>query len=534
MAISDKTLQSIKAAPLSGVIEQLGGKLKRVGHEFLAQCPWHDDTNPSLTINDQKGFCFCHVCRGGGDIISYLRQRKGLGMRDAAQLAADMVGVPFETTDEDPAVTARRAAERKAALDRLAKEQSGYAANLHSPKAGRIRQFLKDRGLTKAAAEEFGLGYAATGFYAGRITVPIHNHRNELVGWTGRTTKDAPAKYKNSADSELFQKKTLVFNEPRALEAAREAGTLIFVEGHLDVVSMWQAGIRNVVAMQGTGAPEKFVLQRLVRAVKNMVLCFDGDAGGKKAAEQFISVAGPMAMNGEMNINVASLPEGSDPDDVIRSGGDLYHYIASAPSWLDWVIDTWAADLDLENGAMVTEVEKRLKDLISNLKSAALRTHYIDKAARVLSATDKEAEKLAKSWGKKEFYAEHGTWNPRDPHAIRLAAERRLLRVFVHCPEKRKQLAPLVDKVQNPALRWLWERLKELNKSSKIDLTPHSVMAVVAVAEPHYMMQLRTLIRPNVIIDDSEGVLNHLSDILGRDLPTETDNESDSDQSFEG
>jgi len=533
MAITQRTLNSIKAAPLSKVIETLGGGLKRVGHEFLTQCPWHDDTNPSLTVNDQKGFCFCHVCRNGGDSISYIREVKKLGMREAAQMAAEILGVRFETDDEDPEVTARKAAEKKAAIAANEAKQQRWRDNLHHPKAGRIRQILKDRGLTKEAAEEFGLGFSPNGFFEGRITVPIYNHSNQLVGWTGRATKpDQTAKYKNSSDSDLFQKKLLVFNEPRALEAAKEAGTLIFVEGHLDVVSMWQAGIRNVVAMQGTGAPEKFVLERLARSVKSMVLCFDGDAGGRKAAEQFISVGGPMAMAGQLNINVVTLPDGQDPDEVIRSNGDLYHYIASAPSWLDWTIDTWAAGLDLDDGAMVTEVERQLKQLIGQLKSTALRTHYIDKAARVLSRDQKEAENLVRSWGTRESYAEHATWTPREPEAIRLAAERRLLRIFVHRPEQRDSLRPLLQYVQHPALRWLCKRLEELEQCSVVDLTPHSVMAVVAVAEPHYMQQVRTLIRPNVLIDDSEGVLAHLSDIMGRDLPVVSTNEPDANQSF--
>ena len=522
MAITNRTLQSIKQAPLSKVIEALGGGLKRVGHEFLTQCPWHDDTNPSLTVNDQKGFCFCHVCRGGGDAISYIRQRKGLGMYDAAEMASSLLGVTFETDDESPEVAARRRAERQAALDKLKKEQDQFKKNWRDDRCNRVRQLWLDRGLTKEASAEFGIGYTPSGFFAGRITIPIHNHKGDLVGWTGRATKpEQNAKYKNSADSELFQKKTLVFNEPRALEAAREAGTLIFVEGHLDVVSMWQAGIRNVVAMQGTGAPEKFVLERLARVVKNMVLCFDGDAGGKKAAEQFISVGGPMAMKGELNINVVTLPEGKDPDEVLRSGESLYNYIASAPSWLDWVIDTWAADLDLDDGAMVTEVERRLKALIDQLQSKALRTRYIDKAARVLSADAKEAQKLAKSWGKKEFVIRQGSWSPREPLEVRTAVERRMLRIFVHKPELRDDLRPLLQYVQHPALRWLCERLRELEEYSTVDLTPHSVMAVVAVAEPHYMQQLRTLIRPNVTIDDSEGVLAHIHDILSTELPKE-------------
>jgi len=535
MAITNRTLQSIKQAPLSKVIEALGGGLKRVGHEFLTQCPWHDDTNPSLTVNDQKGFCFCHVCRGGGDAISYIRQRKGLGMRDAAEMAAGLLGVAFETDDESPEVAARKRAEREAALAKVAKEQEQYRKNWRDPRCARARQQWIDRGLDKEASKEFGIGYTPSGFFGGRITIPIYNYKGDLVGWTGRATKpEQNAKYKNSADSELFQKKTLVFNEQRALEAAREAGTLIFVEGHLDVVSMWQAGIRNVVAMQGTGAPEKFVLQRLARVVKNMVLCFDGDAGGKKAAEQFISVGGPLAVAGELNINVVTLPEGKDPDEVIRSGEDLYHYIASAPSWLDWVIDSWAADLDLEDSAMVMQVEKQLKQLIGQLRSTALRTHYIDKAARVLSRDTKEAASIAKGWNVRESYAEHATWKPRGPEEIRLAVERRMLRIFVHRPEKRDQLRGLMESVENPALRWLCERLKELEECSVVDLTPHSVMAVVAVAEPHYMAQVRTLIRPNVTIDDSEGVLLHIADIMGKDLPTDSPNESNTDQPLEG
>jgi DNA primase len=292
---------------------------------------------------------------------------------------------------------------------------------------------------------------------------------------------------------------------------------------------MWCAGIKNVVAMQGTGAPEPSTLKRLARHTNNFILCFDGDAGGAKATEQFIKVAGPMALAGELNVNVAVLPEGSDPDDVIRSGGDLYSYLASADSWLDWVIDTWAASLDKSDTSMVTAVETKLRELIDGLKSKALRTHYIDKAARVLTTNEKEAEKLAKEWGNREFFSADAEWAPRSPQQTRLAAERRLLRLFVHRPNLRNQLAPMLPRVGNPALRWLSERLRELRDHCTTDLTPHSVMAVVVAAEPHYMDQLRTLVRPNVIIDDSQEVIQHLAVILEDEVLSSLD-ESDTDQ----
>lgn len=532
MAISPRTIQAIKSASLSAVVEACGAPLKRVGHEFLTQCLWHEDANPSLTISDQKGFCFCHVCRKSADAIDFVQESKGYTWREAVEFVADVVGVNIETDNEDPEVAARRKAAIAKALAKNESEQKSYESNLHSPKAGRIRQILKDRGLTEEAAKEFGLGFAPAGFFASRITVPIFNHRNQLVGWTGRATKskeEQPAKYKNSAEDDLFQKKLLVFNEPRALKAAREAGSLIFVEGHLDVVSMWQAGIRNVVAAQGTGAPDPLVLQRLSRSVKNFVLCFDGDAGGTKAAEQFISVAGPMAMKGEISVNVVTLPQGRDPDEVIRSGEDLYHYIAEAPNWLDWTIDTWAAELDKEDTAMITEVEERLRTLINGLKSKALRAHYIDRAARVLSSDDKEAKKLADNWGDRQDEMVDREWEPRTPQQIRTAAERRMMRIYVHRPGQRDRLRPLLGSVSNPALMWLSERLQELEELSTTDLTPHSIMAIVAVAEPHFLQQLRTLVRPNVIIDEAPGVLQHIADILGSEVSTEALDESYSD-----
>ena len=533
MAITPASLEKLKSGAISKVIESLGGKLKRVGREYVTQCIWHQDTNPSLTINDDKGFCFCHVCREGGDVIAYTRKRKGLDFVDAANLSAEILGISLETDGISPEEQEKRKKVRLAALDKLRKEQETYKSNLHDSRAGRIRQILKDRGLNKETAEEFGLGYAATGFFGGRITVPIYNHRNELVGWTGRATKDMPGKYKNSADGDLFHKKDLVFNEARAKEAARLAGSLIFVEGHLDVVSLWQHGVANVVAMQGTGAPERFVLERLAKSVNNFILCFDGDEGGKKAVQQFISAAGPMAQKGQIQINVAKMPQGMDPDEVCREQGvEAFHGVLSdAEPWLDWVIDTWAANLDLDNGAEVTEVENALKQQVDGLQSNALRAHYIDKISRALTRDEKEATTMVKGWSKRTVEIEKREWQRRHPEKVRAIVERRMMRIYVHRPEHRDALRPWLARVQEPILAWLVERLEELEKYSTTDLTPHSVMAVVAAAEPHFLGQLRTVVQPNVTIDDDQGVIDHIADIMGQDIVPES-HESDSDQPF--
>ena len=534
MAVTQATLNRIKAAPISSVIEATGAALKRIGREYLTQCIWHEDKNPSLTVSDDKGFCYCHVCRKGGDSVDYVGQRMGLGWRDALQKTADILSITVELVDEDPAAAARRRAELDSARAALEADHKIFRSNLKNPKAGRIRQILKDRKLTPEASKEFELGYSSQGFFSGRVTIPIHDNHGKLVGFTGRATKsDQPGKYKNSADSLLFNKKMLVFNEHRAKEAARETESLVFVEGHLDVVSMWQAGIKNVVAAQGTGAPDSLVLQRLSRNIKTFILCFDGDAGGVKATELFISAAGQMALEGKININVVTLPEGSDPDDMVRRGEDLRSLIANAPCWLDWLIDTWATSLSLDDPAAITDVEGKLKSLINGLSSKALRTHYIDKASRVLSGSDKEAAKLAKEWVSSAPVVRTKGWAPLTQWEARLRAERRLVRLFVHRPGLRQRLLPMMRQVQSPPIKWLWERLKELRQVCDSDLTPHSAMAVVCVAEPHFMQQLRTIVQPTVHIDDSEGVLTNLEDIMGRVVSFPAD-ETDTDQPLEG
>ena len=534
MGVAQHSLDKIKSAPISKLIEGLGGKLKRVGREFVTQCIWHQDTNPSLTVNDDKGFCFCHVCREGGDAITYTRKRKGLEFFDAANLAGEILGIRVETDGVDPEEQRRRAEQRKRTLDSLKAEQQVYRNNLRDPRAGRIRGILQARGLTPEAAREFGIGYASDGYFGGRITIPIHNYKNELVGWTGRTTltpEQDPAKYKNSADKPgIFEKKQLVFNEPRAKEEGRLAGSLIFVEGHLDVVSLWQHGVRNVVAMQGTGAPDPVALQRLSRSVRNFILCFDGDGGGKKAIEQFFTVAGPMASQGEISIRIAHIPNGQDPDEYIRENGTVsfLNLIHDSTPWLDWLIDDWAGGLDLSNGVYVTEVEKRLKALINGLKSNALRAHYINKAALALSRDDKEAAQLTKDWGNRPEEQHKKEWSPRSADQTKIVTSRRALRIYVHRPELRDQIKPMLDNIDHPPLAWLVQRLRELESVSAKDLTPHSIMAVVAVSEPHFLSQLRTIIQPKVIIDDSPGVIRHCSDILGTVTPVP--NESDTDQ----
>jgi hypothetical protein len=149
--------------------------------------------------------------------------------------------------------------------------------------------------------------------------------------------------------------------------------------------------------------------------------------------------------------------------------------------------------------------------LINEIRSNALRTHYIQKASRALSKSKKEADILIKSWGSNRIYVgKKSEWEPRSSYEVRKAVETRLLRIYIHEPASRDKLAPLLDKVTHPPFTWLVNRLKELEEHSLTDLTPYSVMAILAVSESHFVKQLRTLVKPKVLIDSSEPVLDHI------------------------
>ena len=138
MAITKASLEKLKSGSISKVVEALGGTAKRVGREFVTQCVWHDDTNPSLTINDEKGFCYCHVCREGGDVIKYVQQRKGLSFPDAANLSAEILGIALETDGISDERRAELEKQRKEALAALQTENDEYKGCLRSAKANRI------------------------------------------------------------------------------------------------------------------------------------------------------------------------------------------------------------------------------------------------------------------------------------------------------------------------------------------------------------------------------------------------------------
>ena len=355
MALTPQWLDALRARiTLSAVIGR-SVRLQKAGREFRACCPFHDEKSPSFYVNDAKGFYHCFGCQAHGDAIRWLTDHQGLAFMDAVKELASEAGM--EVPAPDP--RAAEQAEKRAGLtDVTEAAQRWFVDKLRSPEGEEARGYLSRRGISDATAQEFGFGFApderqalkvALPFdeallveagmriapdegerenydrFRGRLMLPILNARGQVIAFGGRTlAKDAAkngggAKYLNSPDTPLFDKGRTLYNLHRAAPAARKSGRIVVVEGYMDVIALAQAGIAEAVAPMGTALTEH-QLELLWRQVERPILCFDGDAAGQRAALKAIARALPLLRPGH-SLGIVRLPEGLDPDDMIRDQG---------------------------------------------------------------------------------------------------------------------------------------------------------------------------------------------------------------------
>lgn len=512
MSVSQETIRKLKSLAVSDVLQSDGTYLKRVGREFVTQCLWHEDRNPSLTVSDDKGFVFCHVCQHHDDAIGFITQKHGITFSEACEKIAAASNVTVEHTNENKEEISKKKRIWQLAIDAVTEMQTQYRRDLQVH--NEATDFLKERQILPETSRFFGFGYDLK---QKRVTLPISNHIGNHVGFVARTiVKDLKPKYKNTENNAIFNKSDIVFNEYRAAEHIRSADECIFVEGHLDVVSLWQSGIKNVVALQGTASPSESVLRRMIRKTKRFVLCMDADAGGVKAIGKFLDTVKSYTLQGELDVRIAVLPEGMDPDDFIKSGGQLSTLVSNAQSWLDWILDQWLNSLNFKDELKIQEVEKLIKDLFSQISSPALRSHYYDKAS-IRLAQNKQSLAAEISKGFHDFKTSSvkiKTWTKPDFEHTRKIVERRMLRLYIHNAEFRWILEPLMQQLYFPQMKWLWRRIEEIQSHTDDDFCHHSLMAILCIAEPVYMQTLRSIVCPSISVDDSELSIAHIETVM--------------------
>lgn len=368
--------------------------LKKAGKNFQACCPFHHEKTPSFTVAPQKQFYYCFGCGAKGNAIGFLMDYEHLSFIDAVEKLAEESGLAVEYEQYDEA----KAQQRKDLYDVLADTASLYEKNLFSTLGKSARQYLHERQLDKETSEFFRLGYSQNGNYlqgffgqsatvedlekAGllgrgdsgfydqfrdRLMFPIRDPRGRVLGFGARALGDAKPKYLNSRETEVFSKRYVLYGLYETLQSTRHIEQLIVVEGYMDVIALHQHGIAGAVAALGTAfTPEHLALVK--KHTAKIVICFDGDNAGKKAAQRAMETILP-AMTIGLEIRLAFLPDGEDPDTLVRQIGEqaFRGLLDKGQAFSEFVFDQLIADSDMNLVEGRGEIANRAKTLFDGL-----------------------------------------------------------------------------------------------------------------------------------------------------------------------
>jgi DNA primase len=325
--------------------------LKKTGREYQACCPFHNEKTPSFTVSPAKQFYHCFGCGAHGSAVGFMMEYDHLEFPEAIEELARSIGIEVPREDGNAPRKDPRRDDHYSLLERV---DRFYRSQLREhPQAERAIGYLKDRGLSGEIAATFGLGYAPPGWdgllkfldkdthnqqlaielgllvkrdegglydrFRDRIMFPIRDRRGRTIGFGGRVMGDEKPKYMNSPESTVFHKGQELYGLFEARKATQKLERLLVVEGYMDVVALAQFGLTNAVATLGTATTPEH-LERLYRTVREVVFCFDGDTAGSRAAWRALENALP-AMKDGREARFLFLPEGEDPDSLVRSIG---------------------------------------------------------------------------------------------------------------------------------------------------------------------------------------------------------------------
>lgn len=375
--------------------------------DFWACCPFHSEKSASFHVEDRKGRYHCFGCKASGDIFTFLVEKEGLSFPEAVERLAAEAGLAMpQVSDADIA----REEQRASLYDVMEIAARFFEAELQSARGAAARGYLADRHLTPAIQREFRLGVApddrsalrnhlaghnvapeqmveaglviqgegaSYDRFRGRIMFPIRDPRGKVIAFGGRAlSKDVPAKYLNSPETPLFHKGRVLYNLDKARAPAHEKGTIIAVEGYVDVIAMHRAGLPHAVAPLGTALTED-QLALLWKAAPEPVLCFDGDSAGMKAASRALDLALPLLRPGH-SLRFALLPEGQDPDDLLNAQGpDAVRAVIEAAQPLSEVL--WQRALaanDRSTPERRAMFERDLRNLLNMIGDDVVKRHY--------------------------------------------------------------------------------------------------------------------------------------------------------------
>lgn len=432
--IPPETIEQIAAS--NDIVEVISSyiPLKRAGVMWKALCPFHQERSPSFSVNPQRQIFKCFGCGAGGSVIRFVMTYENLDFVSAAKKLADRAGIKIVEAEMSAEDTARYGMRRRLLALHAAAAEFFHTQLLKKPSAQVARDYLKGRGIGTEIAKAWKIGYApdsfeaftdfahAEGFTAqelvesglvklrdeerrdgdfydrfrNRVMFPICNDTGEVIAFSGRVLEaDAKAaKYVNSPETMLFTKGAVLFGLHKSKRALIDKGSAIVLEGQLDLITAFEAGVQNVVAPQGTAFTTKQA-HKLKQYVEEVVLCFDADSAGDKAAERSL----PHLLQENLAVRVAEMQAGEDPDSMIRAKGpeEFIARIARAKDFFDFQIDRLAGRPDFGTPRGKMQAARKMAEWISLITDAMLREAVMHKVSQRLEISTLELVKLLKA-----------------------------------------------------------------------------------------------------------------------------------------
>lgn len=373
----------------------------------MAVCPFHGDSNPSLSISPDRGLWYCFGCQEGGTAITFIQKKENLEFADSVRFLARLYNIPVPEVASDPH------AARRGTLYEINEKASELFRKVLKSKQGRsFREYLKSRGFEGRTVSEYRVGASVDswdflskrlleqGFetedlikagvvrprqtsggvydwFRGRLMIPIIDNLDRTLGFGGRAMGDDEPKYINSPESPIFHKSKVLFGLNLAKDACRESSQLIVMEGYTDVMHSHQADVKNCCAVMGTALTEDHI-PLLRRFADEVVLAFDGDDAGRRAAlKSLFALAGS-----DLTVNILALPAGTDPSDIITDDGpEMFRKLLDdvVPS-ADWVFRTFAEPV--RDGSLTEKIRRfeEVAQYIAAHGSGAVRDELLEKA----------------------------------------------------------------------------------------------------------------------------------------------------------
>lgn len=440
--------------------------LKRSGKGYIGLCPFHDDKNPSFHVDEEKGLYYCFSCGAGGDIFKFLENHKGISFVEAVHELASKLNIKISgSTSKQSHEQSKRSIQLEINKRALQFFHDNLLKNRSSQKA---RDYLASRSIDIDLAKEFHLGFAEDSWdkllscfknekisldislelgligksektqnlydtFRNRIIFPIIDVDGDVIGFGGRVINDDDKpKYLNSPESTLYKKRKSFYGLHYSKNHIQKEKCALLVEGYMDFLSLYSSGIKNVVATLGTSFTTDHA-SYLKKYTDSVVILYDGDNSGLRAAVK----SGEILLQAGLNPKVAKIPEGSDPDTVVKEeGSSINEFIESAQEVTGYFIDTV---LDRFERKEITRSEsaEQLAEFGEQMKDPIIRSDFIHKAASRLGFREDALQSMLKSkkkssYSKQESSAEQ---EEKNSHKTVDAHEMMILKICINHPD---------------------------------------------------------------------------------------------------